>query len=245
MRKVIFHYHLFKNAGTSLDSTLKENFREDLGEWVTREFPANQKENREQVRQWIIDNPTAKCFSSHTAIFPVPEIEGVEIIPIIFLRNPIDRVVSAYNFEKKQGGNGFGPTLARNTSLSGYIETRLSLSYDRQCSDFQAHRLSTFVDRNDISELDRARFALKELPFVGIVESYNDSLIELESLLKSKGFQDIKLNVVEHNVTQDKRRSLEEKLTKIKEDLGSDIYNHFEEKNSVDLKIWSEAQKKR
>ena len=40
MTKAIFHYHLFKNAGTSLDASLKENFEAGT-EWLTEEFPAN------------------------------------------------------------------------------------------------------------------------------------------------------------------------------------------------------------
>ncbi|WOD06199.1 hypothetical protein [Marinomonas sp. GJ51-6] len=107
MKTVILHYHLFKNAGTSLDAAFKENFSVEQGEWVTREFSAQPAKNREELKQWIIDNPQAKCFSSHTAIFPVPHIDGINIIPVIFYRHPIDRIASAYSFEKKQGGNGF------------------------------------------------------------------------------------------------------------------------------------------
>jgi hypothetical protein len=75
MSTVILHYHLFKNAGTSLDVAFKDNFSEEQGEWVTREFPAQLNENREKVKQWIIDNPQARCFSSHTAILPPPSRE--------------------------------------------------------------------------------------------------------------------------------------------------------------------------
>jgi len=34
-RTILIHYHLFKNAGTSLDAVLKENFGD---KWITREF---------------------------------------------------------------------------------------------------------------------------------------------------------------------------------------------------------------
>ena len=45
MKTVILHYHLFKNAGTSLDAAFKENFSEESGEWVTKEFPAQPSQN--------------------------------------------------------------------------------------------------------------------------------------------------------------------------------------------------------
>lgn len=236
MRTVILHYHLFKNAGTSLDAAFKENFKGD--EWVTKEFPAQPNKNREQVRQWIIDNPQAKCFSSHTAVLPVPEIEGIKIIPVIFIRHPIDRIASAYSFEKKQGGRGFGSTLARNTTLGGYIETRLSLDHDRQCRNFHAHRLAAMYPGQPDTEADRAMVAIKELPFVGIVERYADSLETLESLLKSEGFESIKLKPVEKNVSRGVKKSLDEKLNEVGKQIGADIYSLLINMNETDLKVW-------
>jgi hypothetical protein len=51
MKTVFLHYHLFKNAGASLDAALKENFSDADNEWVTKEFPAQPTKNREQVKQ--------------------------------------------------------------------------------------------------------------------------------------------------------------------------------------------------
>lgn len=242
MKTVILHYHLFKNAGTSLDAAFKENFSEEKGEWVTREFPAQPALSREQLKQWIIDNPQAKCFSSHTAIFPVPQIEGVKIIPVIFLRHPIDRIASAYSFEKKQGGEGFGPTLARNTDLAGYIETRLSLPHDRQCRDFHAHRLATMFGEKQGDEATRAKMAIEELPFVGLVEKYSESLEKLENLLKSDGFDGIRLSPVEKNVSRGSKLNLNQKLSDIKEQLGQELYIKLANENNVDIQIWEKLK---
>ncbi|HDY93959.1 MAG TPA: hypothetical protein ENH67_13775 [Pseudoalteromonas sp.] len=238
MRKVILHYHLFKNAGTSLDAALKENFSEENGEWVTKEFPGQPAKNREELKQWIIDNPQAKCFSSHTALFPVPEIEDIKIIPVIFYRHPIDRMASAYSFEKKQGGNGFGPVLARNTSLAGYIETRLSLGYDRQCRDFHAHRLATMFGEKQGDEATRTKMAIESLPFVGLVEKYSESLERLEALLVSECFDDIKLKPVEKNVSRGIKKTIDEKLAEIKEQLGDEVFSKLVAANEIDLNIW-------
>jgi hypothetical protein len=243
MKTIILHYHLFKNAGTSLDAALKENFSEENGKWVTKEFPAQPAKNREELKQWIIDNPQAKCFSSHTAIFPVPVIEGINIIPVVFYRHPIDRMASAYSFEKRQGGNGFGPVLARNTSLGGYIETRLALGHDRQCRDFHAHRLATMFGEQQGDEATRAKMAIEALPFVGLVEKYSESLERLETLLEAEGFEGIKLKPVEKNVSRGIKKTLDEKLSDIQEQLGDELFAKLVEANGVDLNIWSELLK--
>src|SRR3972149_2125526 len=125
MRKVILHYHLFKNAGTSVDALLKTNFE---GRWVTREFGGGpHAANVAKVRQWVEEEKDAVAFSSHTTMLPPPKVEGVQFFPIVFVRHPIDRIASAYAFERKQKENGFGAVLARNTSLGAYIDVRLAL----------------------------------------------------------------------------------------------------------------------
>lgn len=239
MRTVIFHYHLFKNAGTSLDAAFQENFAE--GEWVTKEFSNNPKENREAVTQWILDNPEAKCFSSHTALLTSIKIEGVKVIPVIFIRQPFDRIASAYSFENKQGADGFGSVLARNTDLKGYIDVRLSLIHDRQCRNFHTLRFSHMYGGSINSEIEGAKKALTELPFVGIVEEYNESLIKLESLLKDEGFTNLQLKPVERNVSRNIRKPIEEKISELKNKIGAEVFKKLTEANRDDIELYNLA----
>ncbi|MCL7945142.1 sulfotransferase family 2 domain-containing protein [Marinobacter sp. ATCH36] len=236
MRKVILHYHLFKNAGTSLDAAFKENFAD--GEWVTKEFPGNPRENREQVAKWIAENPQAKVFSSHTAFLPPPQIEGVKVLPVIFVRHPIDRIASAYTFETKQGGDSFGAVLARNTDLSGYIETRLALPNDRQCRNFHMQRLAMMFGEKQGDEFTRAKKAVQTLPFVGIVELFVDSMARLEQLLQNESFEGIRLKPVEKNVTRDIKKTVSEKLKEFEERISPEVFVKLMEANQDDLSLY-------
>jgi hypothetical protein len=238
-RTVILHYHLFKNAGSSLDAAFKVNFDVNKGEWVTAEFPSSPELNREQVKQWIIDNPKAKCFSSHTASLPPPQIEGVKVIPVIFMRHPIDRIASAYVFESKQGSDNYGAVLARNTGFSGYVETRLSTPNDHQCRNFHAHRLARMYDNEIGDEQMRAIKALENLPFVGVVETFSASLEKLEKLLIAEGFENLVLKPLERNVSRGVKKSLDEKLVEIKEQLGDESFDKLIAANKADLSIWN------
>lgn len=240
MNKAIFHYHLFKNAGTSLDASFKENFHGE--EWVTAEFPAQPAKNRDLARQWVSENPQALCFSSHTAFLPPPEIPGRVILPVIFVRHPIDRIASAYSFEKKQGGKGFGAVLARNTSFSGYCESRLALGYDRQCRNFHVDRFASMFAPAFGSELDRALKAFDMLPFVGLVEEFDKSLQRLEDWLKTEGFEDIAIAPKEHNVSRDNKASLEEKLAALEEDMGSEMFARLLDENADDMKLYEKVK---
>lgn len=235
MRKVLFHYHLFKNAGTSLDETLKLNFKGD--QWVTKEFPNHLQKNRQQVQEWISEASKAVCFSSHTAYFPVPELPGTKVLPIIFFRHPLDRIVSAYNFERKQQAKTFGAVLAKHTNLRGYIEARLALGMDRQCRNFHTDRFASMYPPNISNQLERAKLAIAQLPFVGSVSHYSHSLINLEEYLKSEGFDQIKLTAFEKNQSQ-QPMSIDHKMALLQEEVGPECYQQLLEANEDDLSLY-------
>ena len=122
MRRVILHYHLFKNAGTSLDHVLRQNF---WGRWATAEF-SMAAENTAEVAEWITQLPDMVAFSSHTMIGPLPQIDGVTVTPVVLLRDPVARIHSAYRFERHQQAETFGARLAQGHDFAGYVHARLA-----------------------------------------------------------------------------------------------------------------------
>lgn len=239
-RVVILHYHLFKNAGTSLDALLQSQFP---GGWETQEFPSQPAANRRAVRNWIDRTPESVCFSSHTALLPPPEIAGASVIPVIFARHPLDRIASAYTFERKQGDANFGSTLARNTSLRGYIETRLAMPHDRQCRNFHTDRFKDAVPESEaLDDLGRALKALVDLPFVGVVEHMDASLAQLETLLRRSGFTGLdEFKAVRKNESRGRAESLDERLSRLRADLGDEFYSEVEAVNADDLQFYEAA----
>lgn len=174
-RTVILHYHLFKNAGTSLDQILKRNFGDT---WVTQEFPMNSENNTALISDWIQDTPQAQVFSTHTAVGPLPEIEGVRVVSVMLLRDPIERIRSAYRFERRQEADTWGAKLAKEVDFGGYVRARLARPNDRQCRNFQTHRLSTMVP-GEGPELGRALEAAKKITVLGSVSNFNNALNDL------------------------------------------------------------------
>ncbi|GAB2706602.1 sulfotransferase family 2 domain-containing protein [Aliiglaciecola aliphaticivorans] len=239
MRKVILHYHLFKNAGTSLDAAFKAQLSKD--EWATREFPGHKETNTKQLTSWIKNNPQVKCFSSHSAFLPTPDIENITVYPVIFLRHPIDRIVSAYSFENEQKSDTFGAVLARNTTLAGYIETRLSMPHDRQCRNFQSSRFAMMYPLSQGGELARAISAIENLPYFGMVEKFSDSVIKLTNWLNKEGFHNLNLKPTTQNVSQNASLSIDEKLSKLQNTIGQDLFNHLLEVNADDLALYNRA----
>ncbi len=238
MRKIIFHYHLFKNAGTSVDAILKKNFP---GRWVSREFPPTADNQQQRVAEWIQANPNAIVFSSHTALLPPPQIDGVEIFPIIFIRHPIDRIASAYHFEKKQQSENKSAVLAKSTDLSGYIDGHLVNENDYQCRNFQSKRLAKYFmgSHEDIGPL--ALQSLERLPFVGLVEDFGQSIQILADWL-TPHFPNFNPVVMVKNA-QRAGEPLEQKLAHIRAEIGDARYGQLLAANNNDMAVFQALQK--
>ncbi|MBD1204164.1 MAG: sulfotransferase family 2 domain-containing protein [Rhodobacteraceae bacterium] len=196
-RTIILHYHLFKNAGTSVDRILQKNFGSS---WVTREFPMTGGDNSAMVTDWILSQPDAIAFSSHTMMGPIPNIKGVTILSIAFLRDPISRIISAYNFERNQRAETTGAHLAKVHDLEGYVRARLATRGDRQCRNFQVYRLASLAPGPGL-ELDRATSALERLSFLGRVEDFGNAISRLADLLK-RCFPHFAAEAVHANVSE-------------------------------------------
>lgn len=226
-RTIILHYHLFKNAGTSIDYILQNNFP---GAWQTEEFPSKAGNNSDLVKKWIIENPNTVAFSSHTANGPVPQIPGVDVISILFLRDPIARIKSVYHFEKKQIADTWGANLAKETDFTGYVRARLSTPHDRQCRDFQVARLATLVPGPRDQEFERAVKGLSKLSVVGFVENFEEGVEWLKAVLYVSypdfWWEPIRANASNADV-----------------EISPELRHELKEANASDYRLIEEAQK--
>ena len=239
---IIGHYHLFKNAGTSVDTILENSFG---SYWKTVEFPKNDgKSNSRLVKEWLLNNQGIFAFSSHTALFPIPILDSISIIPIVFLRHPIDRLWSVYKFERKHK-KILNPSirLAKKYDFAGYINHQLNHLKDRSCRNFQTYRFSLLNAQKNSTELEKALCGLNSLPLVGIVDNFDLSM-KLFGDMIIKYFPSFQVKPTHKNITSHRNLSLEEKLDQIKSSLDSTTYERLLESNDDDLKLYNAAKRK-
>ncbi|NEX23237.1 sulfotransferase family 2 domain-containing protein [Thiorhodococcus mannitoliphagus] len=240
-RHIILHYHLFKNAGTSLDQILKQNFKDG---WHEHEGPGPGWRS-EDVTEYLRQHPEILVLSSHTALLPAAVLPDTTVYPIIFIRHPIDRIRSVYEFERKQIADTEGSRVAKEVDMAGYIKWRLSRKGDRSIRNFQAYRLAFAVpeilDGVKLSEEERAMKALKTLPFVGVVEQFDESLARLDEWLKPV-FPDIEVKPTKVNVTQREDLSLKERLQALNNDIGEVMYGQLLSANDLDINLYQRGQ---
>jgi hypothetical protein len=233
-RTIIIHYHIFKNAGTSVDEMLRQNFGPG---WAESEFKWGRPRhsNVEQVASYLRDHPELCALSSHTARPPPPSLGGVRIFPILFLRDPIDRIRSVYEFQRTQHADTFGARIAKELDFKGFLRAHLAKPHARQVRNFQTYFLSSNESPRFGSERDRALRALISLPFIGLVEAYEQSLMLLEAALKPMML--FRAIHVEKNRTVNRAPTLAERLHQIESELGSTFYKEICDANMNDLEL--------
>ncbi len=235
-RPLILHYHLFKNAGSSIDAMLRKNFGE---RWTDHEFPRKGRDNNQTaLKTFLEDHPAIDAFSSHTMLLPMPRIDGRSIIPIIFVRHPLLRMRSAYGFERRQEAETRGAKLAKEHDFAGYVAALLKEPRNRQARNFQTVRFAFGTPGDAAHELDRAMTTLASLPFVGLVEQYDRSIARLCALVKP-AFPDFEPLIVRRNADQpDDTRTVDERVAQVRDELGDAMFDTLVEANRDDIKLF-------
>ena len=247
-RTVILHYHLFKNAGTTIDGILNRRFPlqhaqcEGPDPWSST-TPG-------ELLDFALRNPGVKAISSHHAYPPLPKHPGIRFLPIVFLRHPIDRFGSVYSFERRQPRNSRSPSvaIARNGSLADFARWVIGRDATAVCRNFQVVRLAGIqhdmrTARGTPADLDLARENLSGLPFVGLVESFKESMRELQQYVEPY-IGDIDVSHAPQNVSASRAPTLEERLEHIAEELGPALFRELTEHNALDLLLYREVQRR-
>jgi len=247
MRHIIAHYHIFKNAGSTVDTILQRNFGRLWGSiegnnpWDTL--------SPDSILRYALAHPTLKAISSHHARPPVPIDSNTVFHPLIFLRHPIDRVGSVYSFERREpkSSPGLGVKIARKNDFAGYVRWRLSDGNGAVIKNFQTVHLSgREKDMRTASasekDLGDAMERISHLPFFGIVEMFDDSIVRMKTQL-AQYFGQIDTNYTVANQSAERKKMLLERLDEIEDALGTGLYQELLDKNALDMQLYDKAVK--
>jgi len=237
-RSVLVHYHLFKNAGTSVERLLQQSFGSAWRSWDKPEPGA--KICGLEMQEWLEKNPDVKAISSHQLIPPVPSGD-FHVIPIVFLREPLSRVRSAWLFEwQKQLGLS-----EPKGSLASYIEEKFIQKNSSVIANFQVSRLSNQkyddvkqrLHRYNHELLPAACRFIDSLPFVGLVEHFPHSL-QLLGACSHHYFPDLVLKEHKENITDSSESSIEQKIEILRREIGNELFDELCLRNCLDLQLY-------
>lgn len=240
---IILHNHIFKNAGSSLDKILQLNFK--------NKFEDN-KDNIVDINNLVylsnlIKKNDLRSISSHAFYGPILFEDTLKSFNIVFLRNPIHRILSAYEFERKQDINIYGsyPAVvkAHELNFKEYILWRLD--QNNSIRNFQltkmvrdGFRLNTQMkySRKDIIKI------FDQYDFVGLVEMFDSSIKKLQNSLANHNIN-LKIMSARYNVNN-ALSEINDRDYFIKNELGSSLYAKLVSANEYDFHLHDYALEK-
>ena len=239
-RSILLHFHIFKNAGSTIEWLLEKNFpKKNLS--VDGKTPGEIIQMNE-ICNMLKKRNSIKTVSSHQIRYPIPKNTKFNFIPILFLRHPIDRAFSIYYFKRKEIDNSIGSIKARSMNLSEFIKWNLDFKGYMPMKNFQVLFLSDKATKEEANgkDLEIAINRMKSSLIIGIVDRMDESLVIAESFLK-KEFPEINLAYVKQNVSKERKGTMTERLKQSEEELGKNLMERLEKCNKLDMKLYHSA----
>lgn len=239
-RTVIAHGHIFKNAGTTFDWALRKNFGEGFCDH--RDDEPMDRYGASYLGQYLRDNPGICAISSHH-LCDTSAIAGIDVIPVYILRHPIERILSVYNFERRQDSSSPGAMAAKKYNFRDYVQWRMEPDVNGVIRDYQTIYLAGLQARKPPIEctvdIFNAAMLKVQSSLVGLVENFDASMVRFEASLKSRNIE-VDLSYIKQNVSSESTTVAGNATSYIAEELG-EVFNHVLSRNSYDLALYCAA----
>lgn len=238
---VIVHYHMMKNAGSTIAAILEREFVDAYAE-VHGPGPGSMITGDELI-EFIKKHPKIRAISSHHIRFPVPSGDRLHFGYCCFVRHPVDRLYSLYSFFRKSGDTSVIGTIARQLEPPDFFSCLIDEFPNYVCNvqtGFLACR-GFFLRPPDQEDLKQAMNVIRQCSLPGIVHQTNESLAVGEYFL-SPNFPGIQLHSPPQNVSMDPHRSEAERERMLKEVCGQAVYDRLLALNRLDVELARRAE---
>ena len=176
MRFVILHYHILKNAGSTIEDILDQSFGERFARFDHAERDATIFAT--ELLAFVERQPGLSAVSSHQIRYPLPESANFLFYDICFLRDPVDRVRSMYDYYRKRPDAGDPVSdLANDTDLGGFVAGMVR-DYPLQINNVQVNLIAAAGDSEDLTaaDLELASERMLHASFPGVVDIFDESV---------------------------------------------------------------------
>jgi len=229
-RFVLLHYHLFKNAGSTIEEILAHSFFENF---------ARQDLDAAGVLPFLQEHPQTKAISSHQIRYPLPVAPSCVFFDVCFLRDPLDRVRSMYQYsrERPQPGEPLSD-LANRTDLRGFV-AELVEKLPEWANDVQVQLLAHRTGNDDPPQekhLELATETMLKTSWLGVVDCFNESVIAGQHFLRPV-FPDLDCAQQPVNVSGGLQNSLPARIQKLRNACDEQAFAELLRLNALDLEL--------
>lgn len=236
------HYHIFKNAGSTVEYILEREFP---GCFARLHGPSPESTlDGETLASFLADHPGVRAVTSHHLRYPLPVIRNTVVFDCCFIRHPLDRLDSVYNHLRRADS---GDALTRSARRQTPVEfMRLLLDkYPEQVSNVQVTQIGNrgaFMRPASEADLDRAVQSVRNMALPGVVEMFRESMVAGEYYMRP-AFPSITLSALPVNVGRRFIPSVAEREQRLVHLWGHDLYDQLNRVNAMDLELFRETVK--
>jgi len=250
MRKIICHYHIYKNSGTSFDTLLTSNFG-DNHICFDGPFPFFSVD-QEQLDKIISRKPGIVAFSSHQIHLPVPVSLNYQVLPVVFIRHPLLRISSVYKF-KRQIDDGTNISIAAckmnfdewvsHCFSSGQEMTHVSNGQTRILG--AAYRQKPLLRRTPQSmeyDINQAIRNINNVPLLARTEYFNEDVSRFPKILAQHDIDfSFKKIDPQNSTSKDIHQPISDRVKRVEESLSQDNYEKIINANMQDQRLFEYA----
>lgn len=240
-RRVILHYHIMKNAGTTIESILEREFGKAF--YSVHREGHNGTIDPDVIVETLAANPTALALTSHQFVFPRPEIPFTTIFDCCPIRHPLDRFESLHRYLRRLPPVDAVCELAATSDAATFLRTLLD-RFPNFVFNVQTATLgngSRFRPLSD-AHLRTAVSVVENSGLHVVVDRLDESLTVAEFFL-NPAFTGLQLHYVPQNVTQAPGTTLGERQDRLREHLGTELFGQLHAFNQLDLRLYETANR--
>jgi hypothetical protein len=244
-RFVILHYHIFKNAGSTIDYALARNFGEGFVEFHGVHDDAQLL--AEDVLPLVACDLSVQAVTSHHIRYPKPAMRGVHFIDVCFIRHPLDRIRSLYHYGRKQDPRTWLGGLAQEYDEAAFIAYLVDHA-PHAVNDVQINFLVNggfYARPPGAADRDEACAIIDRVCALGVVDLFDVSMVAMERYLRPM-FPSLSMAYVRQNVSTPRSHAeepgTEAITTACRQAWGDALYAKVFALNEQDLRLYAKAR---
>jgi hypothetical protein len=232
----MLHYHFLKSAGMAIEDMLRRSFEKNYASIDTEDRDGHM--STAALLALLNSNPHLKAVSSHQIRYPVPQVRGFMFFDLCFLRDPIDRIRSIYDYFRDKPGAGDPVSECANSLRLGEFIAFLIKEMPWYINDAQVNLLANGIvnDCPSAQDFDRATAQMLRTSFLGVVDRFGESMVAGQYFLQP-GFPELACWGVPTNTTARVDSTLEERKALVREACDSNTYSELLRLNAMDSKL--------
>jgi hypothetical protein len=237
MRFLLLHYHIFKNAGSTVEYILHRAFGE---RFVTLHGPqADSLLTASDVLRFLAGNSDVLAISSHHLKYPRPAACDLVVFDLCFLRDPLERLRSMYQYMRRVEAFDELGKMAATLDFRGFTRELVS-THPHMINDVQVVLLAmggAYTRPPCRADLEVALHVLREMAIPGVLDVFDETLVAAEYFLRP-AFPELQFQYVKQNVAPVAAGTGPD----LREELGDELYAQVAALNRLDDDLVARAR---